>query len=38
MNLYLKNKKILEKNNIYNKNMEHDAVGLITSLDGKKEK
>ena len=40
MKLYLKNKKILEKNNIYNKNMEHDAcgVGLITSLDGKKKR
>ena len=40
MKLYLKNKKILEKNNIYNKFMEHDAcgVGLVTSLDGKKKR
>ena len=38
MNNYKKNKKILEKNNIYNPEMEHDAcgVGLIASTDGKK--
>jgi glutamate synthase (NADPH/NADH) large chain len=38
MNNYNKNKKILEKNNIYNPAMEHDAcgVGLIASTDGKK--
>jgi glutamate synthase (NADPH) large chain len=38
MNNYKKNKKILEKNNIYNPAMEHDAcgVGLIASTDGKK--
>ena len=38
MNLYKKNKKILEKNHSYNSSLEHDAcgVGLITSLDGKK--
>ncbi len=38
MNLYLKNKKLLEKNHSYNSSLEHDAcgVGLIASLDGKK--
>tara|TARA_Y100001970_G_scaffold213499_1_gene260953 strand:+ start:5739 stop:10238 length:4500 start_codon:yes stop_codon:yes gene_type:complete len=38
MRLYLKNKKLLEKNNSYDSSLEHDAcgVGLITSLDGKK--
>ncbi len=38
MNNYKKNKKILEKNSIYNPTMEHDAcgVGLIASTDGKK--
>ena len=38
MNLYLKNKKLLEKNHSYNPSLEHDAcgVGLIASLDGKK--
>ena len=38
MKLYLKNKKILEKNHSYHQSLEHDAcgVGLITSLDGKK--
>ncbi len=38
MNLYLKNKKLLEKNYSYDSSLEHDAcgVGLIASLDGKK--
>ena len=38
MSLYLKNKKLLEKNHSYHSSLEHDAcgVGLITSLDGKK--
>ena len=38
MNLYLKNKKLLEKNHSYDPSLEHDAcgVGLIASLDGKK--
>ena len=38
MSLYLKNKKILEKNHSYYQSLEHDAcgVGLIASLDGKK--
>ena len=38
MNLYEKNKKLLEKYNSYDSSLEHDAcgVGLITSLDGKK--
>ena len=38
MSLYLKNKKLLEKNHSYHPSLEHDAcgVGLITSLDGKK--
>ena len=38
MSLYLKNKKILEKNYSYYPSLEHDAcgVGLIASLDGKK--
>ena len=40
MSLYLKNKKLLEKNHSYDSSLEHDAcgVGLITSLDGKKKK
>ncbi len=35
---YQKNLKILEKGNLYSKNMEHDAcgVGLIASIDGKR--
>ena len=35
---YKKNLKILEKNHIYTKSMEHDAcgVGLVASTDGKK--
>ena len=39
MNLYRKNKKFLEKNHSYYPSLEHDAcgVGLIASLDGKKE-
>ena len=38
MSLYLKNRKLLEKNHSYFKSLEHDAcgVGLITSLDGNK--
>ena len=38
MKNYKKNLKILEKNNIYSKNMEHDAcgVGLVASTEGKK--
>ena len=38
MKNYKKNLKILEKNNIYSKSMEHDAcgVGLVASTDGKK--
>ena len=38
MNLYEKNKKLLEKYNSYDSSLEHDAcgVGLITSLDGKR--
>ncbi len=38
MRLYLKNRKILERNHSYYKSLEHEAcgVGLITSLDGKK--
>ncbi len=38
MKNYKKNKKILEENNIYNENMEHDAcgVGMIASTNGKK--
>ncbi len=38
MKNYKKNLDILEKNYIYNKNMEHDAcgVGLVASTDGKK--
>ena len=38
MNLYLKNKKLLEKNHSYSSTFEHDAcgVGVIASLDGKK--
>ena len=38
MKLYLKNKKLLQKNHSYSEALEHDAcgVGLITSLDGKK--
>ncbi len=38
MDKYLKNLKLLEKNHVYSKKMEHDAcgVGLIASIDGKK--
>ncbi|MFL2890174.1 MAG: glutamate synthase large subunit [Pelagibacteraceae bacterium] len=38
MNNYKKNKKLLEKNNIYRSSMEHDAcgVGMIASTNGKK--
>ena len=38
MNNYKKNKKLLQDNNIYSSNMEHDAcgVGMIASTDGKK--
>ena len=38
MNLYLKNKKLLEENHSYDPSLEHDAcgVGVIASLDGKK--
>jgi glutamate synthase (NADPH/NADH) large chain len=38
MKRYQKNLKILEKNYIYSKNMEHDAcgVGLVASTEGKK--
>ena len=38
MKNYKKNLKILEKNHIYSKKMEHDAggVGLVVSTDGKK--
>ena len=40
MKNYLKNKKLLEDNYIYNSSQEHDAcgVGLIASLDGKKKR
>ncbi len=38
MNLYKKNKKLLEDNEIYRSSMEHDAcgVGMVASTDGKK--
>ena len=38
MKKYFKNKKLLERNNIYSKDMEHDAcgVGLVASTEGKK--
>ncbi len=38
MNLFYKNKKLLQENHSYYPSLEHDAcgVGLITSLDGKK--
>jgi len=38
MKQYLKNLKLLEKNHVYSKKMEHDAcgVGLVASIDGKK--
>jgi len=38
MNNYIKNKKLLEKNNIYDASMEHDAcgVGLVATTNGKK--
>ena len=38
MNIYKKNKKLLEKNNLYDSSMEHDAcgVGMIASTNGKK--
>ena len=37
MKQYLKNLKLLEKNHVYSKKMEHDAcgVGLVASIDGK---
>ena len=40
MNLYLKNKKLLEENHSYYPSLEHDAcgVGVIASLDGKKKR
>ena len=38
MKNYKKNLKILEKNHVYSKSMEHDAcgVGLVASTEGKK--
>ena len=38
MNIYKKNKKFLEDNNVYDPSMEHDAcgVGMIASTNGKK--
>ncbi len=38
MQRYFKNKKLLERNNVYSKDMEHDAcgVGLVASTEGKK--
>ena len=38
MERYKKNLELLSKNNIYSKDMEHDAcgVGLIASTEGKK--
>ena len=38
MHNYQKNKKLLQENNIYDSNMEHDAcgVGMVASTDGKK--
>ena len=38
MKIYKKNLEILEKNNVYSKDMEHDAcgVGLVASTEGKK--
>ncbi len=38
MNNYKKNLKLLQKNHIYSKDMEHDAcgVGLVASTEGKK--
>ena len=38
MNRYKKNKKVLEKNGIYDESMEHDAcgVGMVASTNGKK--
>ena len=38
MKRYFKNKKLLERNNVYSKDMEHDAcgVGLVASTEGKK--
>ena len=37
MKRYFKNKKLLERNNVYSKDMEHDAcgVGLVASTEGK---
>ena len=37
MQRYFKNKKLLERNNVYSKDMEHDAcgVGLVASTEGK---
>ena len=38
MSNYIKNKKLLEKNNLYDSSMEHDAcsVGMKATTDGKK--
>ena len=38
MNIYQKNKKLLQENNIYDSSMEHDScgVGMIASTNGKK--
>ena len=38
MSIYKKNLELLTKNNVYSKEMEHDAcgVGLIASTEGKK--
>ena len=38
MKIYKQNLKLLEENNVYSKDMEHDAcgVGLIVSTEGKK--
>ena len=38
MKRYFKNKKLLEKNNVYSKDMEHDAcgVGIVRQLREKK--
>ena len=38
MNIYKKNLDLLTENNVYTKEMEHDAcgVGLIASTEGKK--
>ena len=38
MDLYKKNLKLLEENQVYSKEMEHDAcgIGVIASTEGKK--